>query len=272
MIEKEHPNISISRQADLSGVSRSSVYYEPAQASEKDKQIMDLIDIIFTESPFYGSRRIMAELKYTYKIDIGRDHTRTLMGIMGIEAIYPKKKQNTSNSDQNRQAYPYLLKGLEIIRPNQVWSIDITYIRLADGFCYLVAIIDWHSRYVISWKLSNTLEIGFCLDALDEALEKSIPEIFNSDQGCHFTSPIFTGRLLDKNVLISMDGRGRCLDNIFVERLWRAVKYENIFINSYNSVSEVRSGLNDYFCFYNNKRRHQSLDYRVPAEIYFKQL
>ena len=232
---------------------------------------MDLIDVIFTKSPFYGNRRITAELKYTYNIDIGRDHTRTLMSMMGIEAIYPKsKKFNTSSSDKNHKTYPYLLKGVEILHPNQVWGIDITYIRLANGFCYLVAIIDWHSRYVISWRLSNTLGIGFCLETLDEALGKAVPEIFNSDQGAHFTSLPFTGKLLDKNIQISMDGRGRCLDNIFVERLWRTVKYENIFIHSYESIPEVREGLNEYFPFYNNERRHQSLDYKTPAEIYLK--
>lgn len=193
------------------------------------------------------------------------------MRAMGIETIYPKsKKWNTSAPYKGHLVYPYLLKGLTITRPNQVWSIDITYVKLISGFCYLVAIIDWFSRYVISWRLSNTLEIDFCLETLDEALEKTVPEIFNSDQGSHFTSPRFTGKLLDKEVKISMDGRGRCLDNIFVERLWRTVKYENIFISGYNSIPETKEGLGIYFPFYNEKRRHQSHNYRPPAEIYFR--
>ena len=233
---------------------------------------MDLIDEVYTAHPFYGNRRIKAELNLTHQIPIGRNRTRTLMKMLGLQAIYPKANINLSKANKEHKIYPYLLRGVKIVKPNQVWSTDITYIRLINGWAYLVAIIDWHSRHVISWRLSNTLEIEFCLDCLNEALDNSKhkPDIFNSDQGSHFTSKKFTGILTNKNIQISMDGRGRCLDNIFVERLWRTVKQENIYLNSYQDVLEVKTGLNKYFPFYNNKRRHQSLNYLTPAEVYFK--
>jgi len=231
---------------------------------------MDLIDAIYTKFPFYGSRRIKEELNQTYQIPIGRGHTRTLMQIMGIEAIYPKKKLNLSSKDNENKTYPYLLKGLEITGPNQVWGIDITYVKLQTGFAYLVAIIDWFSRYVISWKLSNCLEIEFCLECLKEALDKEQPLIFNSDQGSHFTSPQFTSILEAKQIKISMDGRGRCMDNIFTERLWRTVKQENIYLNFYENVGLARKGLNEYFQLYNNLRRHQALNYQTPSQVYFQ--
>lgn len=233
---------------------------------------MDLIDKIYTDNPYFGNRKIKAELNLTYHVNIGREHTRTLMKMLGLQAIYPKKKRNLSLPDEQNKIYPYLLRGVKIVRPNQVWSTDITYIRLQIGFAYLVAIIDWYSRYVISWKLSNSLGIEFCLDCLNDALNKSKykPEIFNNDQGSHFTSKKFTNILSNKNIQISMDGRGRCLDNIFVERLWRTVKQENIYLNSYKDILETKTGLSKYFLFYNEKRRHQSLNYRTPAEIYFK--
>jgi putative transposase len=254
------------------GISRSSLYYKPAPVSEEDKKIMDLIDAIYTDRPFYGNRRIRYELNLTHQIPIGRDHVRALMGIMGIQAIYPKKKLNLSLNNSNDKLYPYLLKGLKIMRPNQVWSTDITYVRLETGFAYLVAIIDWFSRCVISWKLSNSLEIEFCLECLKEALNKTQnrPEIFNSDKGSHFTSPQFTDILENENIKISMDGRGRCMDNIFIERLWRSVKQENIYLNSYQDVASARTGLNEYFLFYNNLRRHQSLNYQTPAQVHFQ--
>ena len=272
MIEKNNKQITLARQAKLLGISRSSVYYEPIGVSAEDKITMDLIDEIYTACPFYGNRKIKYELNFTHHVPIGRDHTRTLMKILGLQAIYPKSKINLSWPNKENRIYPYLLRGLPIVRPNQVWSTDITYIRLAEGWAYLVAIIDWYSRYVISWKLSNTLEIEFCLDCLNEALDtaKFLPDIFNSDQGSHFTSRKFTGILENKKIRISMDGRGRCLDNIFVERLWRTVKQENIYLNSYQDILETKTGLNEYFPFYNNERRHQSLNYRLPAEIYFK--
>jgi putative transposase len=256
------------------GISRSSIYYQPAPVGAQDKKTMDLIDAIYTRFPFYGNRRIRAELNLTHQIPIGRDHVRTLMETMGIAAIYPKKKLNLSSKDNENKIYPYLLGGLEINRSNQVWGTDITYVRLETGFAYLIAIIDWFSRYVINWKLSNSLEIEFCLECLQEALANSQarPEIVNSDQGSHFTSPKFTGILEAGKIQISMDGRGRCMDNIFTERLWRTVKQENIYLNSYQDVAQARTGLNEYFSFYDNLRRHQSLDYQTPAQVHFQNL
>jgi putative transposase len=231
---------------------------------------MDLIDQIYTARPFYGNRRIKYELNLTHHVPIGRDHLRTLMNFMGIQAIYPKKKLSWRN--KNHQVYPYLLRNLKIEKPNQVWSTDITYVKLEEGFAYLIAIIDWFSRYVINWKLSNSLDIEFCLECLEEAMaqNKNKPDIFNTDQGSHFTSPQFTGILKSENIQTSMDGRGRCLDNIFVERLWRTVKQENIYLNNYQNVLETRKGLNEYFQFYNEQRRHQSLDYLTPKEVHFR--
>lgn len=270
LIEKNNKNITLARQCGLLGVSRSSFYYEPAGVNLADKQAMDLIDAIYTDCPFYGSRRIKAELNLTHHIPIGRDHVRTLMETMGIQAIYPKK--NLSWPNKNHQVYPYLLRNLKIAKPNQVWSTDITYVKLEEGFAYLIAIIDWFSRYVINWKLSNNLDIDFCLECLNESLNqnKNRPEIFNSDQGSHFTSPQFTKILAGNDIQISMDGRGRCLDNIFVERLWRTVKQENIYLNSYQNVWETKTGLNEYFLFYNERRRHQSLNNLTPQEVYFQ--
>lgn len=268
MIEKDNPDISISRQAELLDISRASVYYKPV-SKEIDKKIMDNIDKIYTECPFYGSRKIRRELKTNYKIHIGRDHVRRLMSLMGLEAIYPKSKRNTSQINVLHKKYPYLLRGLKINHSNQVWSADITYIRLEKGWIYLIAILDWFSRYVLSWKLSNTLEKEFCVEAADKALRKNIPEVFNTVQGSQFTSQEFINILLDKEIKISMDGRGRFLDNIFTERLWRTVKYENVYLKSYANPIEAETGLTEYFNFYNNKRFHQSLDYRTPSEVYF---
>lgn len=230
---------------------------------------MSLIDKIYTDCPFYGSRRIRYELGQTYQILIARDHVRRLLRVMGIEAIYPKSKPNTSEPHPSHRTYPYLLKGLSIIRPNQIWGTDITYVKLENNWAYLVAFIDWFSRYVVAWELSPTLEIEFCLTALEQALKISTPEINNSDQGSHFTSEQFLEPLLQKNVKISMDGRGRCMDNIFTERLWRTVKYENIFLKSYQTIDEANLGLTEYFQFYNTKRPHQSLNYRTPSTVYF---
>ncbi len=269
LIDKDNLNISISRQAELLGLSRASIYYQPT-IKTRDKELMDLIDKIYLDCPFYGSRKIKKELKINYGINICRDHIRRLMNEMGIEAIYPKSKRKTSIPDNQYKKYPYLLKGLLISRSDQVWAVDITYVRLEKGWAYLTAIIDWFSRYVLSWKLSNTSGIDFCLEALNEALEKSIPEIFNSDQGSQFTSPEFTNILLNRKVKISMDSKGRCLDNIFTERLWRTVKYENIYLKSYSDPLEAKLGLTEYFNFYNNRRLHQSLNYRTPAQVYFQ--
>lgn len=269
LVDKENKTISLVRQSEMLGISRSSLYYQPTPISEKDKQIMDLIDRIYTDCPYYGNRRIKWELNKTYGLRIGRDHARTLMNIMGLQALYPKP--NTSKPGKNHKIYPYLLRGVKIIKPNQVWSADITYVRLLTGWAYLIAIIDWFSRYVINWQLSNTLEIDFCLDCLNRALDdnKIKPSVFNSDQGSQFTSVQFTDILNQNRINISMDGRGRCLDNIFVERLWRTVKQENIYLNDYQNILETKNGLNQYFTFYNNQRRHQSLNYETPAQIYY---
>lgn len=266
-IENDNENISIARRCDLLGISRQGLYYESVGISETDKMIMDSIDEIFTKHPYYGNRRVRATLNHDYHIPIGRDRVRSLMQKMGIEAIYPKKKLSIPNKEH--QIYPYLLKNVDIEKPNHVWSTDITYAKLKVGFAYLIAIIDWFSRCVLNWKLSNTLEIEFCLECLTETMEnEEKPDIFNSDQGSQFTSPRFTKILRDNEIQISMDGRGRCLDNVFVERLWRSVKQENIYLNNYQNVTEAREGLTEYFKFYNTERRHQSLDYKTPEEVY----
>ena len=269
MVNKELRGISISRQADLLDISRSSIYYAPA-IDPDDIRIMNAVDEIFTKYPFYGHRRIRKDLRSDYEIHIGKKRTLGLMKNMGLEAIYPKKKWHLSDPDKNMKKFPYLLSGLPIIRPNQVWGTDITYIKLSKGFVYLVAIMDWFSRYVVNWELSETLEIEFCLNNLKRALTIGAPEIHNSDQGSHFTSSQYIDILNGKEkIKISMDGRGRCMDNIFTERLWRTVKYENIYLNEYQDIGEANQGLAEYFKFYNEKRKHQSLNYQTPAQIYF---
>src|SRR5262245_43518877 len=227
---------------------------------------MGLIDRKYTEHPFYGSRRMTAWLKYDEGEQVNRKRVVRLMRLMGLEAIYPKPKLSGGNG---HKVYPYLLRDVLIDRPDQVWSTDITYVGLPGGFTYLAAVIDWHSRFVLSWELSNTLDGSFCLDALEEALGKgNKPEVFNTDQGCQFTAEAFTGRLQSAGVKVSMDGVGRCLDNVFVERLWRSVKYEDVYLRRYESVAELRRGLACYFEFYNQKGLHQSLEYRTPAAVY----
>lgn len=261
--------LSLYSQTQVLGISRSHFYYQPAAVSPEEIQIMGFMDKIFTDCPFYGSRKIQAELTHKpYNVFICRQQVQRLMREMGLEAIYPKKQITIPN--QQHLKYPYLLKNLAIIRPNQVWGSDITYIRLLKGFCYLAAIIDWYSRYVVAWTLSETLDIDFCLDNLRTALTINIPEIFNSDQGSHFTSPQHTGILLGNNIAISMDGRGRCMDNIFTERLWRTVKYEHVYLHDHQTSNQAEQGLTEYFNFYNHKRLHQSLDYQTPAQIYFQ--
>jgi putative transposase len=235
--------------------------------NQQDIAIMNLIDEIYTKLPFYGSRRVRKELKIYHQIYVCREKVQRLMRLMGLEAIYPK--QRTSFFNQENKIYPYLLRGLTIDRPNQVWSTDITYVRLEKGWAYLIAIMDWFSRLVIDWQLSENLEIDFCLETLNRALNKNTPEIFNSDQDARFTSPQFTGILAEKQVKISMDSRGRYLDNIFNERLWRTVKYENIFLKHYRNIEEAREGLTEYFDFYDNKRFHSSLNDLTPAQVYF---
>lgn len=267
IIEPRHREISIRRQCELLNLTRSNIYYEPVEVSEEILRIMGRIDEIFTESPFYGSRRIREGLEREGFI-IGRERVQTLMQQMGLRAIYPR--MNLSKKQPDHKIYPYLLTDIEIRYPNQVWSTDITYIRLKEGFLYLVAILDWYSRYVLSWRLSNSLDVHFCVEALEDALKKGCPGIFNSDQGSQFTSNDFTGILLSKGIAISMDGRGRVFDNIFTERLWRSVKYEEVYIKGYQAYKDAREGLDGYFSFYNNRRYHQSLEYKTPYEVHYR--
>ena len=269
MISPELP-LSITRQCRLLEISRSSVYYRKAPVSDLDLVLMRQIDEIHLKYPFYGSRRIRNELEDRgYRV--GRGHVVTLMRKMGIEAIY--RKPRTSIPHPEHKIYPYLLRGLDIDRANQVWASDITYLPMAKGFCYLAAIMDWTSRRVLAWRLSNTLHTSFCLEALEEALQRfGTPEIFNTDQGSQFTSDEFTGVLLSHDVRISMDGRGRWVDNVFIERLWRSVKYEEVYLKAYDSISEARGELGRYFEFYNMRRRHQSLDYQTPDNVYWSTL
>ncbi|MFY9463293.1 MAG: IS3 family transposase [Candidatus Sungiibacteriota bacterium] len=268
MIERAHPTISISRQAKLLDLSRTSLYTTPKE-DPRDKHIMDCIDRIYTKHPFLGSRKIRMALD-DEDIHICRDHVRRLMRVMGIEAIYPKKYKGLSDPDGTHKKYPYLLTNITASFPNHIWGTDITYVKLESGFCYLVVLLDWFSRYVIAWQLSETLEIEFCLENLERGLAVNIPDIHNSDQGSHFTSPRYTDLLTQKNVQISMDGRGRCMDNIFTERLWRTVKYEDVYLKSYRNLEEAQHGLTEYFRFYNTERRHQALGYLRPADVYFK--
>lgn len=266
MMNPKDKHLSLRDQCRLLDLNRSSLYYKPVLVSVEEQNLMNRLDEIFTMYPFYGSRRLMVSLQ-SKGFDVGRDHVRTLMGKMGLEAIYPK--MNLSKRNQEHKVYPYLLSDVEILAPFQVWSADITYIRMMKGFMYLVAIIDWFSRYVLSWRLSNTLETDFCVEALREALGFGTPDIFNTDQGCQFTSADFTKILTKRDIRISMDGRGRALDNVFVERLWRSVKYEDIYLKEYGDVPDLRTGLKSYFKFYNNERPHQSLDYQTPSAIHF---
>lgn len=260
--------LSITKQCDLLSIARGSFYYLPVEWTEKDLNLLEKLDELFTENPTRGTRRLSQALKKRFGLVAGRAKVRHLMRIMGIAAIYPKKNLSIANTAHTK--YPYLLRGVAITRPNQVWSTDITYIRLERGFVYLTAIIDWHSRYVLSWRISTTLDRRFCLEALQEALEKyGQPEIFNTDQGSQYTSDAFTGILKSKKIQISMDGKGRALDNVFVERLWRTVKQEEVYRKGYRNIAECREGLSAYFDRYNNLREHQSLDYNYPVEIYF---
>jgi putative transposase len=258
--------LSVTRQCELLGLNRSSLYYAPAGGTPLNLLLMRLLDEQFTRTPFYGSRRMTVWLRRTGYV-VNRKRVQRLMSLMGREAIYPRP--HLSQGLSTHEKYPYLLGELEVMRPNQVWATDITYIRLRAGFLSLVAIMDWFSRYVLSWRLSNTLEVAFCLEALEEALAHGRPEIFNSDQGSQFTSQEFTTRLKHAAVRISMDGKGRVYDNIFVERLWRTVKYEEVYLKDYVAVPEVIAGLGDYFQFYNHERPHQALRYLTPAEVHF---
>lgn len=248
------------RQCRFVDLARSSWYYQPALETAKNLALMRQLDQLYLEHPFYGSRRMAVEL------GVNRKRAQRLMRIMGLEAIYPKRR--TSQPAAGHKIYPYLLRNVAVVRPDQVWSSDITYIPLRHGFLYLVAVMDWFSRYVLAWRLSNTLTSTFCVEALEAALARGQPEIFNSDQGAQFTAAAFTGRLETAGVAISMDGRGRALDNVFIERLWRSVKYEEVYLKDYRDGWEAEASLGDYFRFYCEGRRHQSLAYRTPAEVY----
>lgn len=255
------------RQCELLGLPRSSFYYQSATESNENLQLMRLIDEQYLKAPFYGSRRVTAWLNregYT----INRKRVQRLMRLMGLEALYPTKR--TTQPGAGHKIYPYLLRDVQVTRPDQVWSTDITYVPLRRGFMYLVAVLDWHSRYVLSWRLSNSLANSFCIEALEEALTVGQPEIFNTDQGSQFTSESFTGRLAERGVAISMDGRGRALDNVFVERLWRTVKYEDIYLKDYAGADDLYEGLSGYLEFYDRERLHQALEYRTPYEVYWE--
>ena len=267
-VDSEHEQLSIRSQCKLLELNRSTFYYQAENAiSTDDLRLMRMIDEIYTRCPFYGSRRITAQLNRESSPQWNRKRIQRLMRIMRIRGVAPGP--DTGKPHPENKIYPYLLRGAVIDKPNQVWSTDITYLPMMKGFMYLVAVIDWHARYVLSWSLSNTLETAFCIEALEHALTVDTPDIFNTDQGAQFTSREFTQVLLDKGIKISMDGRGRALDNIFVERLWRTVKYEDIYLNGYQTVPELRLGLKRYFEFYNQERLHQSLGYQTPKEVYF---
>jgi putative transposase len=266
MIDKEE-ELPITRQCALLDLCRSGVYYQAVPVSAQDLELMRQIDEIHLRWPFYGSRNIRDEL-WERGYDVGRDRVRRLMRLMGIEAFYVKPRLSAAHPGHRK--YPYLLRGLSITRPNQVWATDITYIPMAKGFCYLVAIIDWASRMVLSWRVSNTLDSSFCIEALEEAIATyGCPDIFNTDQGSQFSSEAFIESLSSRGIAISMDGRGRWRDNVIIERLWKSVKYEDIYLKAYCSIVEVKKGLTEYFAFYNQKRWHQSLDRKTPAMVYF---
>jgi putative transposase len=265
MIEASTCQLSIRRQCELIDLNRATFYYAPAQESALNLRLMRLIDEQYTLTPFYGWPRMTVHLRQQGYL-INHKRVQRLMRKMGLQAVYPKRR--TTIPAPGHKVYPYLLRDVRITYPNQVWSADITYVPMAHGFMYLVAILDWYSRYVVAWQLSNTLDGEFCLLALEQALQHEQPAIFNTDQGAQFTAQAFTSRLEAADVRVSMDGRGRAMDNIFVERLWRSVKYENIYLHDYASVPELEQGLQRYFTFYNHERPHQSLAYQVPARVH----
>jgi putative transposase len=264
-IEPNHPGLSIRHQCELLQLNRATFYRQPGSESAANLALMRRIDEQFLRTPFYGSRR-MAEVLGSQRRPLNRKHMQRLMRLMGLEAIYPKP--HTTERDASHKIYPYLLRNLAITRPNQVWSCDITYVPMPTGFMYLTAVIDWFSRYVLAWGLSNTLDGVFCVEALEAACARTRPEIFNTDQGVQFTSRAFTSRLESKGIAISMDGRGRALDNVFIERLWWSVKYESIYLHEFATVRSLEQGLTKYFRFFCQERPHQALDYRTPAEVY----
>ena len=265
MVERRHPSLSVVRQCRLLGISRSGLYYRPKPVSEEDLALMGLIDRQYLATPFYGARKMVAWLRGQGH-HVNRKRVGRLMRVMGLRAIY--RRPRTSRPAAGHRVYPYLLAGVKVTRPNQVWAADITYIPMAKGFLYLVAVIDWYSRYVLAWRLSNTLETEFCIEALEEALTKGRPEIFNTDQGSQFTSEALTGLLESHGIEVSMDGKGSYNDNLFIERLWRTVKYEEVYLKAYQDGREARGNIREYFRFYNTERPHQTLGYRTPAEVF----
>ena len=265
LIDASHRELSVRRQCELLGLNRSSLYYEPAEETAENLRLMRRIDEEYTAYPFLGSRRMTAWLKRAGEA-INRKRVQRLMRLMGLEAIYPKPRLSQGNARD--RVYPYLLRDVKIVRPDQVWSTDITYVPMPKGFMYLAATIDWYSRMVLAWRLSNSLDGSFCQEMLEEALSQGRPEVFNTDQGVQFTAQAWTSRVEASGAKVSMDGRGRCLDNVFVERLWRSVKYENIYLYGYETVSMLRAGLEKYFAFYNDERLHQSLAYQTPRSVY----
>ncbi len=265
-IEPDHPSLSIRRQCELVGLPRSSWHYQPIGETPENLQLMRAIDEQYLRTPFFGSRQMTNWLKRQGE-QVNRKRIQRLMRQMGLEGIAPSSR--TTRRNPEHRIDPYLLRDRKIERVNQVWSTDITYVPMRSGYMYLAAIMDWYSRFVISWRISNTLDIGFCLESLEEALERGTPEIFNSDQGSQFTSRMFTSRLEERGIAISMDGRGRALDNVFVERLWRTVKYEDIYLREYATGWELQEGPDAYFSFYCHQRPHSSLNYQTPEEVYY---
>jgi putative transposase len=265
LVEPDTNHLSIVHQCELLDLNRSTYYLAPAVESAENLRLMRLIDEQYLKTPFYGSRRMTAVLERAGE-SVNRKRVQRLMRLMGLEGLFPGRR--TSLAEPGAKAYPYLLRDRTLTRIDEVWSSDITYVPMRHGFMYLTAVIDWYSRYVLSWRLSNTMDVGFCLEALDEALSRGKPEIFNTDQGSQFTSREYTGRLEGAGVAVSRDGRGRALDNVFVERLWRSVKYEDIYLKDYEQTIELETGLTAYFRFYDEDRPHQSLDYRTPGEVY----
>jgi putative transposase len=266
LVQPDHPEVSMRRQCELLGLARSSLYYLATEVSAEERALMKRIDRLYTEHPFFGSRKILLGLREAGH-DINRKRVQRLMQVMGLQALVPGP--HTSKPHPEHPIYPYLIGGMDVVRPNQVWAADITYIPLEHGWGYLVAVIDWHSRAVLSWRLSNTMTVDFCVEALEEALRQhGRPEVFNTDQGAQFTSPDFTGVLKREGITISMDGKGRATDNIFIERVWRSLKYEDVYLHDYRMLGEAHAGIGKWFRFYNVRRWHQSLDNRTPMEVY----
>lgn len=267
MVDMEDDSLSVRSQCELLDLNRSTLYYKPVEPALEMLELMRLIDKIFLAHPYFGARRIRSMLRREHDKHVTRRRVRRLMKLMGLETIY--RRPRTSEPAPGHKIYPYLLKGLEITRPNQVFASDITYIPMARGFCYLVAVIDWSSRYILSWRLSNTIDDDFCVEALKESLLLATPEICNTDQGSQFTSEDFVNTVKASGAKVSMDGRGRWMDNVFVERFWRSLKYEEVYLHAYTTIKEARDSIGKWIDFYNSRRPHQALGYRTPAEVYF---